>query len=105
MSQTQGSQVVRNDEGRHEYVMSVGGEEATTAYEVEGDIVTFTHTYVPESARGQGAASRLIGGALADVRRRGLRVVPLCEAVVAYMRRHADSQDLLAPEGRQAMTG
>ena len=50
--------------------------------------------------RGRGIAGRLIEGALADVRARGLSVTPYCPAVASYMRRHPDMQDLLTDEGR-----
>ena len=47
--------------------------------------------------RGQGVAGRLVAGALEQVRARGLRVVPACSYVAAYMAKHADTRDLLAP--------
>ncbi|MGI4861316.1 MAG: GNAT family N-acetyltransferase [Janthinobacterium lividum] len=70
---------------------------AFVAYTIAGDVVTFTHTEVPEAFRGQGVASRLIGFALAAARERGWKVVPQCDAVRAYMQRHADTQALLSP--------
>ncbi len=41
-------------------------------------------------------ASRLISGALAQVRARGLKVRPVCIFVRAYIERHPEWQDLLA---------
>ncbi|MFC3432111.1 MULTISPECIES: GNAT family N-acetyltransferase [Sphingobium] len=40
--------------------------------------------------------SRLISAALQDAREQGLKVIPLCEFVAAYIERHPEEQDLLA---------
>jgi uncharacterized protein len=69
---------------------------AIAAYRLDGDVIAFTHTEVPEALEGRGIGTRLIASALADVRARGLRVRPLCPFVVAYFDRHAHEQDLLA---------
>jgi hypothetical protein len=41
-------------------------------------------------------AERLVIGALADLRTRGLKLVPLCPFVRAHLRRHPDQADLVA---------
>ena len=58
------------------------------------------HTVVPEPLRGRGIATQLVVAALASVRERGLKVIPQCAVFEAYMRKHPETQDLLAPEGR-----
>ncbi len=78
------------------------GQLAISEYTLSGDTLTFTHTAVPEALQGRGVASRLIGEAMASARERGLKVVPQCSAVAAYMRRHKETQDLLAPSARPA---
>lgn len=55
-----------------------------------------THTEVPPALGGRGIAATLVAEALAWARREGLAVVPLCSYVAAYMRRHPETQDLLA---------
>lgn len=72
------------------------GETAFAAYRLKGGTITFTHTIVPKPLEGQGIASRLIAFALAEARAKGLRVVPECSFVAAYIERHPDTQDLLA---------
>ncbi|MBI0475897.1 N-acetyltransferase [Sphingomonas sp. MA1305] len=78
--------------GRFE--LTVDGGTAIAAYQREGDRIVFTHTEVPPELEGQGIGSRLVAGALARVRRQGLKVVPACAFVAAYLRRHPDAADL-----------
>ena len=87
---------VRNDAAAGRYELDAGGAVAFAAYERAGDVVTFTHTVVPEAARGGGVATRLIAGALADVRARGLRIVPRCSFVARHVAAHPETRDLLA---------
>ncbi|MHA6724084.1 GNAT family N-acetyltransferase [Sphingomonas sp. RS2018] len=85
---------VRDTGARYELVED--GETAFAAYDRSGDTVTFTHTIVPKAIGGRGVASRLIAAALADVRTRGLKVVPQCAFVAAYIDKHPGERDLLA---------
>jgi predicted GNAT family acetyltransferase len=66
------------------------------AYETRGDTLILTHTEVDHAWEGRGFGSRLVAGVLEDVTRRGLRVVPVCWFVAAYIRRHPEHQALLA---------
>ena len=53
------------------------------------------HTEVPEALAGRGVASKLIRGALEMVRAQGLKVVPQCPFVAAYMGKHPEYDDLI----------
>lgn len=90
---------VTNDATRSCYRLEVEGGTAVAAYRTEGDRLVFTHTEVPEALEGQGIGSRLIAGALEDVRRRGLKIVPQCAFVAAYVDRHDEVRDLIAEPG------
>jgi len=89
--------MVRNNEDAQRYELEAAGALAFAAYQLRGDVVAFTHTEVPAALEGQGIASRLIKGALADVRQRGRKVLALCPFVAGYIDRHPEEQDLLAP--------
>ncbi len=86
---------VTNDVGEQRYELAVDDEVAIAAYEKRGDTVVFTHTVVPPALEGHGVGSRLIQGALDDVRRNGGHVVAECSFVAAYIERHPDQQDLM----------
>ncbi|MGI4731193.1 MAG: GNAT family N-acetyltransferase [Janthinobacterium lividum] len=91
---------VRDDPAEQRYELAVGGgNTAYAAYDRAGDVIVFTHTVVPPANQGEGLGTTLVAGALADVRRRGLRVIPQCPFVASYMNVHPDTQDLLtAPD-------
>ncbi len=65
-------------------------------YQRRGDQVVFTHTEVDPDAEGDGVGSSLVRGALDDVRAHGLRAVPRCSFVRAWIDRHPEYADLLA---------
>jgi len=87
---------VRHNQAANRYEAEVGGKTAVAEYVRAGDVVTFTHTKVPGGLEGQGIASNLIAGALADLRGRGFKIVPECPFVAAYLQRHPELQDLVA---------
>ena len=78
------------------FEMIVDRHAAVATYAISGGTITFIHTVVPEALRGRGIARELVEFALASVRERGLKVVPQCEVFNAYMRKHAQTHDLLA---------
>ena len=60
--------------------------------------MVLVHTDVATSAEGSGVGSALVAGALDDIRSRGLRVVPVCPFVAAYIHRHPEDAALVAPD-------
>jgi predicted GNAT family acetyltransferase len=86
---------VSQNEAEHRYEMEVEGQTAFAQYNLNGSIITFTHTIVPEELEGQGIGSRLVSFALDDARQRDLKVVPMCSFVRGYIERHPEYQDLL----------
>jgi predicted GNAT family acetyltransferase len=87
---------VRNNPARSRYELEVDGGVAVAAYVPAAGVVTFVHTQVPAALRGRGVGSRLVAGALADVRRQGMKVVARCSFVKAFMGQHPELSDLLA---------
>ena len=80
---------------RHRYEAVVDGYVAFAEYFLRGDVITFVHTVVPGELEGRGIGSALAKAALDDVRSRGLRVVPRCPFIRAYIERHDEYADLL----------
>jgi predicted GNAT family acetyltransferase len=88
--------VVRDDpqELRYEAIRD-GRLVGIIRYRIEPGVVVLVHTEVDEAVEGTGVGSQLVRGALDDLRARGLRVVPLCPFVAAYLRRHPEYADLV----------
>jgi predicted GNAT family acetyltransferase len=78
------------------FELDANGVTAVANYQLNGGVMTFTHTEVPPQARHGGIASQLIEGALQAVRARGLKIVPRCSFVKVYVDKHPEIQDLLA---------
>lgn len=53
----------------------------------------FTHTEVDKNYEGRGLATILIGEALQQTRAAGLRIVPKCPLVVAYVEKHDEYRE------------
>ena len=87
---------VRNNTAASRYELDAHGDLCIAAYRPRGDAFVFTHTQVPRALEGKGLGSRLIRGALADVRAQGRTIVAECAFVAAYLARHPEERDLLA---------
>jgi predicted GNAT family acetyltransferase len=78
------------------FELPVDGHIAFAAYRRDGDVLTLTHTIVPLPLAGQGIGSKLIGAVLKQVRASGLKIVPECSFVSAYLQKHPEEADLVA---------
>ncbi|MGD9881333.1 MAG: GNAT family N-acetyltransferase [Reyranella sp.] len=82
--------MVRHNEAAHRYELETDHGLAIAVYRQQGDSAVFTHTEVPPEDEGKGIGGRLVRAALDDTRRRGLKIVPACSFVVAFVRRHPE---------------
>ncbi len=87
---------VIDDAAHSRFELAVDGHTAFAAYQIGEGVITFTHTVVPREVEGRGVASRLIAHALGEAKARGLRVVPQCRFVAAYIDKHPQWAALLA---------
>ena len=86
---------VRNNIAEGRFELDAGGRMAFAVYRMEPGIMTIVHAEVPPEASGRGIGSRLVRGALEQVRALGLKVVPQCPFVSAFMGKHPEFNDLL----------
>ena len=78
------------------YELDLGDAIAVADYVHDDNVLQINHVGVPRSHQNQGIASRLMHDMLADVRRHGLKIRPVCGFAKAYFRRHPEEGDLLA---------
>ncbi len=89
------TRTVVRDDATSRYVLRLDDREVGEAeFTLDEGKVLFTHTEISKDSGGSGLGSFLVREALADVRERGLTVVPVCGFVAAYVRRHPDQADL-----------
>ena len=87
--------VVRHNAAQHRFELEVAGQLAVCEYEINGDRMVFTHTWVPEALRGRGLAEQLVRAGLQTAKADGRQVVPACSYVAAFIARHREYQPLL----------
>ena len=75
------------DEKRWE-VTDADGLVAFAEYRLRPEAIVFTHTVVDPAYEGRGIGSRLARTVLDDAVARGLRIVPYCPFISAYLERH-----------------
>jgi predicted GNAT family acetyltransferase len=86
---------VSNNPAQNRYELKVDGHIAATYYEIANGVITFEHTEVPPELAGKGVGSKLVKGALDQVRTEGLKVIAQCPFVKAWIDKHPDYTTLL----------
>jgi uncharacterized protein len=86
---------VRDNKALSRFELDANGVTAFANYQLGNGVITISHTETPVAARGQGIASKLVAGALDIARAHGLKVIPRCPFVRAYVAKHPDVSDLI----------
>ncbi|MGX7667180.1 GNAT family N-acetyltransferase [Flavobacterium pedocola] len=90
--------VLRLNEDKKRFELEVEDHIAFTEYILNKDNIMFlTHTEVPNELSGKGVGSELVFRTLSWIKEKGYTLAPLCPFVAAYLKRHPDWADLLAP--------
>jgi uncharacterized protein len=84
-----------NNRAQHRFELTMEGHLAAAYYRTDGEVVTFEHTEVPKELGGKGVGSKLVQGALDQVRAEGLKVIAECPFVKGWIGKHPHYQDLL----------
>jgi predicted GNAT family acetyltransferase len=87
---------VRNNPTLSRFELDTEEGVAVALYRAAPGVLTFYHTEVPPQLRERGIASRLLHGALEQMRAERLKVVPRCGFVRHYIETHPEFEDLLA---------
>jgi predicted GNAT family acetyltransferase len=86
---------VRDNPALSRFELDHDGRTAVAYYQRSPGVITLRHTEVPPEMSGHGIGSQLVRGALEAARAQGLKVVPKCPFVAAYMAKHSEFNDLL----------
>ena len=88
--------VVTHNAARQRFETTVDGQLCVADYQLRGNVMWMTHTGVPPAVGGRGIAAELVRVALEWAEQKGYVVEPSCSYVEVYMRRHPETQKLLA---------
>lgn len=91
----------RPEAGRYE--LEIDGEIAFVSYNLSPPNLMITKTWTPPRLEGRGIASRLTRHVLADARRRGLLILPVCSFFAAYLQKHPEFADVTHPTYRDIL--
>ena len=86
---------VVNNSAKHRFEVSLEGETAFAEYKLAPGKITLPHTEVPPAFEGRGVASQLAKTALGYAREQGLKVIPICPFMAAYITKHPEWHDLV----------
>ena len=86
---------VTHDASARRFVARTDDGPAILAYEPAGPgVLDLQHTVVPEGARGEGVGDALVRAAVAHAQAEGLRLIPTCRYVAAWLERHPDEGEV-----------
>jgi len=88
--------MVRDNAAQKRFELETDGHTANLYYRLEPGTITLVHTEVPAALGGRGVGSTLVRGALGAIRAKGMKVVPKCPFVAAYLGKHPEFNDLVA---------
>ena len=83
------------EKGRIYAVDADGKLLAEVTFPDDGNTAVIDHTFVDESLRGQGTASKLLRQAVDAIRRQGKKARPVCSYASAWFEKHPEEKDLL----------
>lgn len=79
---------INHDRNARRLSTELEGQTGSLDYELDGEVMSITHTHVPRPIRGRGVAAQLMRSALDLAAANGWTVKPVCSYAVAYLQRH-----------------
>ncbi len=89
------SMEIQHDPDRRRFSTVLDGQTAVIDYALDENVMTITHTGVPDAIGGRGVAAALMSKALDTARHSGWQVYPACSYAAAYLAKHPEEADLL----------
>lgn len=94
---------IRDNAEAKRYELEVEGQTAVVIYNPVAGGLLITETIVPIPLEGRGVASRMAKHVLADLKDRGLLILPTCPFFASYLKKHPEYADLVHPGYRAAL--
>ena len=86
---------VSHNHAGHCFEAMVDGHRCVVDYILRDDVLTVTHTGVPDAVGGRGIAAELTKFVLDAATQAGWKLIPACSYTAAYVKRHPEYGKLL----------
>lgn len=87
---------IKHDQEENRFYIEIEDEEAELTYSyTEENAMDFDHTFVPECARGQGLAHKLVRCGLDYAREKNCKAIASCPAVEVFVKRNPEYNDIM----------
>ncbi|CAN7522165.1 GNAT family N-acetyltransferase [Rhizobium sp. LjRoot98] len=89
--------IISEETGSHgRYSTTVEGHTGEMTYSRSSShLIIIDHTAVPDALRGKGVGQALAAHAIAEARKGGWKIIPLCPFMRAQTQRHPEWQDVI----------
>ena len=91
--------ITRADDGRQgryaARIVGIDGEAELTYTHRGPGMVSADHTVAPQSMRGTGVAGALVDRLIADARKEGFKIIPLCPYIRARYKKYPEWSDIM----------
>ncbi|MFK4058593.1 GNAT family N-acetyltransferase [Brevundimonas sp. NPDC046655] len=94
---------IRDNTEAKRYELTIDGQTAVVIYNPVAGGLLITETIVPIPLEGRGIASRLARHVLADLKERGLVILPTCPFFAGYLKKHPEYAGLVHSGYRAAL--
>jgi predicted GNAT family acetyltransferase len=95
--------VFQDNAAARRFELKLAGGTVIVEYEPVPGALKITHTEVPKALEGRGLASRVAALVVAEARRRGVRLTPVCPFFAGYIKKHTEHHDLVHPDYRASL--
>jgi predicted GNAT family acetyltransferase len=94
---------ITNQPERHRYEATIDDQLAGYCeYNLLSEAIMFTHTEVLPAHEGKGVGSAIARHVLDEARAQGKHVIPVCQFIAGFIRKHRDYVDLIRPDVQRA---
>src|SRR5262249_23031358 len=85
----------------HRLELDIDGNIAFIEHRFIGDRLILIHTEVPPELEGKGVGTAIVTKALQFAKDNNYKIVPICPFVNAYLKRHKEWNDIIAPDSER----
>ncbi len=87
----------------HRFEVKLGDDTAFAEYRLQPGQIVLPHTVVPPAFEGKGVAGALARYAFDYARTAGLKVVPTCPFMSAWVKKHPEQHDIVDPSCKETL--